>query len=156
MILTDSIKRNIRVVMTTIEGLENGITNEDGDVRSFDIIDYYQMTKLTPAKMFDSISKVLEKVCTKEEYNTFNKFALKYGNPQKTSIKEIMEIKHSIKVGEELREITDEEKLEAIRFISENGIHLTADVYFAAIKRELNGTLEFKEKEEDNKKVKTL
>ena len=133
-----------------------GVMEEDGNVRNFDIIDYYERCKLTPARLFESTSKAIEKLCTEEEYDTFFRFALKYGNSPKITIKEIMELKHSVMVENELKEITEEEKLEAIRFIAENGFRLSADVYFTAIKRELNGTLYSKESEEDVKKVKTL
>ena len=148
--------KQVEQALEIIELLESGVEDENYNVRDFDIIDYYEICKLSPARLFELTNKLLEKLCSQEEFDKFSKFALKHGDSPKITIKEIMGIKHSVMVGDKLKEITEEEKLEAIRFITENGFRLSADVYFTAIKRELNGTLYSKESEEDVKKVKTL
>ena len=141
----------VNKALEVIDCLSNGVEDENGNVRNFDIIDYYQICRTTPARLFEITSKALERVCTREEYDMFFRFTLKHGNSPKITIKEIMEIKHSMIINDELREITEEEKLEAIKMVIDNKMKLTSDVYFAALKRELNNNLSL---EKEN--VKTL
>lgn len=150
--------KNLAIAMATIELLKNGIVSDDEEVRDFDIIDYYQITKISPRTIFESTDKILQRFCSKDEYQAFYSFSLKHGDSPRVTIKEIMEMKHSIMVNDELKEITPEEKTIAIKYLGMNGIRLSADTYSAAIKREFAGTLNFEdEKEMDmNVKIKTL
>ena len=153
--------KNIRAkyinnAIAVTELLKTGIEDENGNVRDFDIIDYYSMSKTAPERLFEIAGKAVKSLYDKEQYEKFSKFCLKHGTSAKITIKEIMGIKHSVFDNGVVREITEEEKLEAIRFLAENNIKLGSDVYFAAIKRELNDTLYFDEKKENVEKVKTL
>ena len=122
--------------------IQTGIENENGEIRQFDILDYYQIINISPKRLFDTTVDSLFECCSIEEIKSFNSFAIKSINDKKISVESILSIKHMLLVNGEIREVTDEEKLNVINFLISNKIRLTNDVYSTALKKYFAGELD--------------
>lgn len=121
--------------------LHVGVENEDGEVRKFNILDYYKIINISPKTLYETTAADLREEYSDSEVNNFRSFALRSLSDTKLTIKAIMEVKHSVMVNNELREITDYEKTSVIQYLKNNKLPLTADVYAITLKEYLNGQL---------------
>ena len=139
---------NASIVRKIVSMLKNGI-EENGVKRKFDILDYYQNTKLS----FDNLNKIAVRICSKQELNPLKRFIKdnsKYttgvANIEETIMKEKVEINHQLdKNGMPIPgtgEIFDDEsKIKIINYLKENNIPLNMKTYTLARRRYTNGTL---------------
>ena len=134
-----------------LELLHTGIESEDKELRDFNIIDYYRIINISPSKLYESTASELKKEFGETEVKRFRLFVLKSLNDTKLTVKAIMEVKHSVIVNDELREVTDSEKNNVIGYLKSNKLPLTANVYALALRAYLDGTLEMS----NNKKNRT-
>ena len=132
-----------------IEGLKkvrdcmlNGIV-ENEELRPFDIVDYYLLTKLHP----DAFKRAIREISTVEENRQIAMFFRKNETYKLLKPKAIIEGKHVVNDCE----ITEEEKRDTINFLKFHEIPLYDRVYTTAIRRHLNGKLIPKQEEVTSK-----
>lgn len=136
-----------------VELIHTGIENEDGDIRKFNILDYYMIINISPKALYEGTVADLRAEYSESEVNKFRSFVLKSMSDNKLTVKAIMEVKHSVKVNDELKEITDFEKKSVIGYLKSNKLPLTSDTYAIALKSYLDGELSL---ENNLEKSKTL
>ncbi len=156
---TQSFAIHASIVKKIVSMLKNGI-EENGVKRKFDILDYYQNTKLS----FDNLTTIAVRICSKQELNLLKRFIKdnsKYTTGvmhiEETIMKEKVEVNHQLdKNGMPLPgtgEIFDDEsKTKIINYLRENNIPLNMKTYTFARRRYTNGTLII----ESKNKVKVL
>lgn len=145
---TQSFAIHASIVKKIVSMLKNGI-EENGVKRKFDILDYYQNTKLS----FDNLTTIAVRICSKQELNLLKRFIKdnsKYttgvANIEETIMKEKVEINHQLdKNGMPIPgtgEIFDDEsKIKIINYLKENNIPLNMKTYTLARRRYTNGML---------------
>ncbi len=150
---------NASIVRKIVSMIKNGV-EENGVLRKFDILDYYQNTKLS----FDNFTKIAIQICSKQELNLLKRFIKdnsKYTtyttHIEETIMKEKIEINHRLdKNGMPIPgtgEIFDDEsKIKIINYLRKNNIPLNLKTYNLARRRYINGILDIKSKN----KVKVL
>ena len=131
--------------------IQTGIEDENGYIRKFDILDYYQNINIAPKTLYDNTVDELGFYCSSKEIKDFNSFVIRSLSDKRVTVENIMDVKHMMIIDGEMREITDEEKLNVIQYLVSNKIRLTDDVYAIALKRYLEGTLDLNMKSEDEK-----
>lgn len=148
----------ISICKNIIDNIKNGVS-ENGEIRPFDLLDYYRTTTYDRT----TILKVLKDVAPPDA-KLFITFLRKYPNSillDSRKIKEILNSKQVIgiefdKDGKPIvgsgHEITIEEKEYVINYLKDNNIPLYDDVYNIALRRYINGNLVL---EKDNVKVKS-
>jgi hypothetical protein len=144
---------NASIVRKIVSMLKNGI-EENGVKRKFDILDYYQNTKLS----FDNLTKIAIQICSKQELNLLkrfikdnSKYAAGVTHIEETIMKEKVEVNHQLdKNGMPIPgtgEIFDDEsKIKIINYLRKNNIPLNMKTYTLARRRYTNGTLIIKSK----------
>lgn len=144
---------NASIVKKIILMLKNGI-EENGALRKFDILDYYQNTKLS----FDNFTKIAVQICSKQELNLLKKFikdnskyTIDTTHIEETIMKEKVEINYQLdKNGMPIPgtgEIFDDEsKIKIINYLKRNKIPLNMKTYNLARRRYINGILDIKSK----------
>ena len=123
--------------------LHTGVETSDGEVRDFNILDYYRITNITPKTLYEISADYLKKNYSDMEIKKFRSFVLKSLNDTKITIKAIMDVKHSVMVNDEPRVIEDCEKTAVIQFLKTNKIPLTSNTYALTLKKYLSGELDF-------------
>ena len=131
--------------------LHIGVEDENGELRKFNILDYYKIINIAPKTLYDGTVADLREEYGDVEIKKFHSFVLKSLNDTKLTAKAIMEVKHSVMVNDELREITDFEKKGVISYLKSNKLPLTADVYALTLKSYLDGKLSLETDLEMNK-----
>lgn len=139
---------NASIVRKIVSMLKNGI-EENGVKRKFDILDYYQNTKLS----FNNLTTIAVRICSKQELNLLkrfikdnSKYAAGVTHIEETIMKEKVEVNHRLdKNGMPIPgtgEIFDDEsKIKIINYLKENNIPLNMKTYTLARRRYTNGTL---------------
>ena len=126
-----------------VDKIINGI-EENGEMRQFDLIDYYQMTSLS----FDAVLKI--KKFNADEMRAFKRFVNKYRDVRALYIPKIMSEKTEIDCQKDKdgfaiigtgRIVTEEEKRSIINYLKNKNIPLTNHTYSIAFKRYKNGNL---------------
>lgn len=115
------------------ECIKNGVENEDGTLRKFDLLDYYLKVKLSPDYLFRLIRKKL----STEEYVLYRSFMTRYKNDRGLNINNTINSKHIINN----KEVTFDEKWQAINYLKENGMPVTNSLYYSVLRRLLNDSL---------------
>ena len=131
--------------------LHIGVETETGEMRQFNILDYYKITKISPKKLYEITAADLRKEYSDSEVKKFRSFVLRSLNDTKITARAIMEVKHSVIVNDELREITDSEKKGVIGYLKFNKLPLTSDMYALALKSYLDGELSLENNLDENK-----
>ena len=146
-----SISKNI------MDNIKNGVL-ENGEIRPFDLLDYYRTTTYDRT----TILKVLKDVDPLDA-KIYISFLRKYSNSillDERKIKEILNSKQIIgiefdKDGKPILgsgyEVLKEEKEYVINYLKDNNIPLYDDVYNIALKRYLNGNLVLDSKKSKSK-----
>lgn len=137
------------IVKQIIEYLKNGV-EENGEIREFDIFDYYQITKLTPRSLYLTVVEN-EDDFTDEDRKLFYSFVVRSLNDTKLQIKELMSMKHIVVVDDIPREITDEEKMGIINYLKDNKLPRTSNMYAIVLKKYLEGDIVFEKNIDMNK-----
>ena len=131
--------------------LHIGVETETGEMRQFNILDYYKITKISPKKLYEITAADLRKEYSDSEVKKFRSFVLRSLNDTKITARAIMEVKHSVIVNDELREITDSEKKGVIGYLKFNKLPWTSDMYALALKSYLDGELSLENNLDENK-----
>ena len=139
------------IVKKIVSMLKKGI-EENETKRKFDILDYYQNTKLD----FSSLTKIAIQICSKQELNLLKRF-IKDNSKYTTSVVHIEEkiMKEKVEVHHQLDKngmpipgtgeiFDDESKIKIINYLRENNIPLNMKTYTLARRRYINGMLEIK------------
>ena len=142
-----------------VELIKNGI-EEDGKIREFDLLDYYNNTKSSLNDFMTSLNGLL----TTEEYRIIKTFISKNQNDKgltpfninqlyntKTVVGVNFDEKGKIIEGSG-REITKEEKQNIISYLNSRQIPITKITYNIAFRRWLSGNLNIEEKQEEKRK----
>lgn len=147
-----------------IEKIKTGIELEEGTIRSFDLVDYYQyvtlpprmMRKLTYGQIPDMDRAHINRFCQKyisDEELSEDEIAIKY---KETIIVNCKKDAQGSLIYETGRLITDADKTAIMDYILSLGIPLTHGTYAACLKRVKENTFGLKEKEKEtsnNKKM---
>lgn len=153
-------EKTIANIKTIIQKIKTGIELEDGTIRLFDLVDYYQFVTQPPRVM----RTLMRGQIPDKDRAYLNKFCSKYiddkelkQNDIDTKYKEVIIINcdkdaKGRLIYESGRLITDEEKTAIIDYILSSGIPLTHGTYAACMKRVRENTFELKEKELSNNK----
>lgn len=123
----------LKISKEIAECIKNGVKNEDGSLRKFDLLDYYLKIKLSP----DYLLRLIRKKISTEEYVLYRSFIERYKNDKGLNIRDTINSKHIING----KEVTFGEKWQAINFLRENGIPITNSLYYSALRRILNNSL---------------
>lgn len=137
----NNVVKRVELAKIVIDSIKNGVINDEGDIREFDIVDYYQLVKISPTRLYDTTVEELRNELDEESMKVFRSFVLKSLNDIKNTVKGIMEVKHSVLVDGIVREITDEEKKSVLFYLKSNKIPLTANTYALTLRRYLNNEL---------------
>ena len=149
------IEMNTKSGIEIVKLLESGIELENGEVREFDLIDYYELTNIDPGKMLLLLKKVVPSV----KLLDFKKFRGVHNNDMTLTNEALNDtinsrIEFNCKTDEKGalllntgRVITDEEKLDILHYLVQNDIPVTRHTFFAGIKRIKNNTFYKKDKE---------
>lgn len=121
--------------------IQTGIENENGEVRQFDILDYYQLVHISPKSLYDATVELLVERCSAEELNGFYSFAIRNNDDKRITSETIMSINHMFLINGKVKVVTNEEKMDVIHFLADNKIRLTNNVYSVALKRYIEGEL---------------
>lgn len=156
---TQSFAIHASIVKKIVLMLKNGI-EENGVKRKFDILDYYQNTKLS----FDNLTTIAVRICSKQELNLLKRF-IKDNSKYTTGVMHIEEtiMKEKVEVNHQLDKngmpipgtgeiFDDESKIKIINYLRKNNIPLNMKTYTLARRRYTNGTLII----ESKNKVKVL
>lgn len=170
--LKDVIRR--KLVSEEIEQISylinNGVELENGEIRGFDLIDYYECTNVPPKSLYILINTkkvvlnnvnsrdliVLKKYLSRVSSNLFNM------NPinDKIKLKDVVKFAQRDENGKiiegSFREITEEEKLSLLEYLKTHKIPLIEGTYEAGIRRIGNNTFGIDEKNIERKINKQL
>ncbi len=113
--------------------IKTGIKNEDGTLRKFDLLDYYTRIKISP----DYLLRLIRKKLSNEEYVLYRTFMARYKNDKGLNIGDTINSKHIINN----REVTFDEKWQAINYLKENNMPITNSLYNSVIKRIISDNL---------------
>lgn len=129
-----------------VNELKNGVLLENGDVRDFDIIDYYNLTTLKLQEFLNIIKSEL----TPQEIVLYRRFANANGRINTLDLQQLYNQRQVFGVEFDKnnnpimgtgREIQKEEKENIVNYLKESKLPLTINVYNAAFKRWKNGYL---------------
>ena len=134
-------------IISIVKQIEFGVTDKDGNVRKFELLDYFLNTKLSYSDVFDIYIKSNE--CTISSLNAFKKFMndnqMIYGidNNKMAKITVSQELNGTtiFMIDNSPYEVTRDEKEIVINFLEERGIPLYVKVYKQALKRYISGNL---------------
>lgn len=109
----------------------NGI-EEDGKIRDFELLDYFETTTLELKDFFDLVEKDL----TISELKKIKSFVIKNMNIIKANqFTDVNKYKLSFLINNEVVEVTEEAKEAAISYLKENNIPVINMTYKQAVKR---------------------
>ena len=134
-----------------VELIHTGIEEENGEVRDFNILDYYKITNIAPKTLYEGTAASLREEFSELEMKNFYSFVMKSLSNTKLTIKAIMDVKHLVMVNDEPREITDSEKKGVIGYLKVNKLPLTSDTYAIALRNYLDGKLSLENNFDNNK-----
>ena len=141
--------------------LEEGY-EENGEHRDFDIIDYFLITKYKLYEIYTSGSRVLSKnqLTLLKKFKINNETADEVNRADKVAIRDEKRIvgvqfdKNNKPIPNTGRIITEEEKENLIKYLTENKIPINRFTYRALMKRYLKGYIIFEEEKKLTKKNK--
>jgi hypothetical protein len=145
---------NLEAARITINGLQYGVCT-DSTLRPFDLVDYYENTKLLPKTLYDNVVYDSDEF-TFEEKRGFYSFVLQNSDDKRLNVKEIMSIKHTVIVEDNPKVITEQEKTNVIKYLKLKKIPVTVTTYNIILKRYLYEGLDIcdaLEKSASSKKV---
>lgn len=131
--------------------LHTGVLDKNDQIRDFNIVDYYKITNISPKTLYERTSEYLKEDFTELELKKFYSFVLKSLNDKKLTVKAIMEVKHSVLVNDQIREVTDFDKNIVINYLHNNKLPLTADVYALTLRDYLSAKFSIEEFTPKNK-----
>ena len=140
--------KELELVREVINLLQNGVL-EDDNVRPFNMIDYYQMTRRTPKSLYESVVNDFNNKFSEEDKKTFYSFVGKSLSDKRLRIDDIMEVKHMVLLDGVPTEINENDKLNVINYLKENKIPITSETYNITLKKYLDGSIDFEKKEEN-------
>lgn len=145
-------------LLITINDLENGICEEDNYVRPFDSIDYHIAFDDTAPNTVRMRAKELN-IKQNKSFNTMTRTT--WGWQEHINIKSEINNKQILNVDGILHEVTKEEKLRAITYITElndkgHKIPLTQKVYVDALLRIIRKDRYSEKKEKISKRKKSI
>ena len=112
-------------------GLKYGVM-EDDEKRSFDLLDYYNITRLS----FDDMLRIARDGMNNiEDIRVLGQFVGKYKNIKNITVDEILKMKIIVKE----RIISEEEKMEVINYLSDRNLPLNSCLFSLVLKRFMNG-----------------
>ena len=112
-------------------GLKYGVM-EDDEKRSFDLLDYYNITRLS----FDDMLRIARDGMNNiEDIRVLGQFVGKYKNIKNITVDEILKMKIIVKE----RIISEEEKMEVINYLSNRNLPLNSCLFSLVLKRFMNG-----------------
>lgn len=131
--------------------IKNGVKINNTTTRSFDILDYYLLTKLPIKSTGRYINYMKEKAMIEHnEYRDLKSFLSKNKNQSNLDIKQAMNAKIEVNTQKDKkgypiagsgRIINNEEKQKVIDYLKHNDIPLTNQLYNLALRRYIEGTL---------------
>lgn len=138
-------KRNFAILMSKarkiISGIKNDIQLSNGELRKYDLVDFYSYTKMTPAEFLQFIKGNV----SKGDYAIVARFTARYKNDRLLSGNAITklyenEVSYVIKKDEdgnilESYEVTKEEKQQVIILLKDKGVPLTNSTYSIMLRR---------------------
>lgn len=131
----------ISMIYKLIDFIKNGILEEDGSIRQFDIIDYYLFTKIDFDFFLNTINEFNVKL-TSEEYKILKTFFAKNKKAIKDNFKDIGKIldSNSIQiVGNRI--ILLEEKQLIVKYLKDNKIPQNIITYNLCLRKYLDGKI---------------
>lgn len=134
-------------IISIVKQIEVGVTDNDGNVRKFELLDYLLNTKLSYSEVFDIYIKSNE--CTTSSLTAFKKFMkdnqMIYGiddnKMAKITVSQELNGTTIFMIDNSPYEVTRDEKETVINFLEERGIPLYVKVYKQALKRYISGNL---------------
>lgn len=134
-------------IISIVKQIEFGVTDKDGNVRKFELLDYLLNTKLSYSEVFDIYIKSNE--CTISSLTAFKKFMndnqMIYGiddnKMAKITVSQELNGTTIFMIDNSPYEATRDEKETVINFLEERGIPLYVKVYKQALKRYISGNL---------------
>ena len=134
-------------IISIVKQIEFGVTDKDGNVRKFELLDYFLNTKLSYSDVFDIYIKSNE--CTISSLTAFKKFMndnqMIYGiddnKMAKITVSQELNGTTIFMIDNSPYEVTRDEKETVINFLEERGIPLYVKVYKQALKRYISGNL---------------
>ena len=148
-------KKNKKDAETITKLLDSGIKQDNGETRDFDLVDYYEITKVKPEVLYNSI---IEKSAMKSSAGidkTLCRFLKSYmGETKITKMENLYRHTFSFEKNENnipiFTEETEEDKLKAIESLIEKKVPITQGTYRAMVKRVMRERV----KEKGKQKVK--
>ena len=142
-------------IISIVNQIEFGIIDKDGNIRPFELLDYFLNTKLNYSELFDIYTKSNE--CSKSALIAFKNFmnnneisyAIADNKMVKITVNQELNGTTIFMINNEPYEVTRKEKEEVINFLEEKEIPLYVKVYKQALRRHINGNLIL----EDEKKL---
>lgn len=116
------------------ECLKNGI-EENGTTRDFDIIDYYQYSKIPIEKLMKTMASAIQ--VSADERRLIQPFITKYSTQTLKSFEVFIEARMNEKMSIDGIEITSEMKIETISYFMENQIPLNFKNYITYLRRKV-------------------
>ena len=134
-------------IISIVKQIEVGVTDNNGNVRKFELLDYLLNTKLSYSEVFDIYIKSNE--CTISSLSAFKKFMndnqMIYGiddnKMAKITVSQELNGTTIFMIDNSPYEVTRDEKEIVINFLEERGIPLYVKVYKQALKRYISGNL---------------
>ncbi len=146
---------NLEAARIIVNGLQYGVCVDKDTVRPYDLVDYYENTRLLPRTLYDNVVYDSDEF-TSEEKRGFYSFVVQNSDDKRLKVKEIMSIKHTVMVEDTPRVITDQEKTNVITYLKLKKIPVTVTTYNIILKRYLYKGLDIcdaLEKSASSKKV---
>ena len=121
-----------------IKEIINGIQIDQNNKRPFDLLDYYQKIKISPNELY----RIIKSQLTPEETKAIRIFISKYKSDKGLNINQVINVKHTLMVNGKAKEISLQEKEEAIKYLKTNGLPLTNSLYNIVLKKLVQNQLE--------------
>ena len=134
------------LVKEIINLLQNGVLEND-NIRPFDMLDYYRMTKRSPRSLYEKV--VANSYFSEEERKLFYSFVCKSFSDKRLKINDIIDVKHFVLKDDVPVEITELEKMNVIKYLEENKIPITSFTYNTVLSKYLANDISFEEKEKN-------
>ena len=150
--------------------INNGVELENGKIREFDLIDYYECTNVPPKNLYISINTkkfvphnvnardliILKKYLSRVSSNVFNTNPINVEIKLKDVVKFAQKDENGKIIEGSFREVTEEEKLSLLEYLQTHKIPLIEGTYEAGIRRIGNNTFGIDEKNIERKINKQL
>ena len=149
------INKSTENIISIVKQIEFGIIDKDGNIRPFELLDYFLNTKLNYSEFFDIY--INSNNCSKSSLTAFKNFMVNNkisyviadNKMDKITVDQELNGTTILMIDNEPYEVTREEKEEVINFLQEKEIPLYIKVYKQALRRHINGNLIL----EDEKKL---